>query len=509
MQNEKTMSSNKKKLAKNSFASLLYQIVLVISGLILPRFIMEVYGSLTYGLVSSISQFLGLITLCELGIGAVIQASLYKPLVDKDNRTISKVFISSQRFFNKITIVIIAYIVVLIFIYPLLVDDSFDFLLTAGLIISISVTYIFQYLFGITNQMLLDADQEVCVEVLPQIIATIIATAVSIILMKIGCSIVQVKAAGALIYVARPIYLSWYVKKHYQIDRNITYNEEPIKQKWNGIAQHVANVVLRNTGTITLTLFANLQFVAIYAVYSMVIKAFSQAIESTSISLTSFLGIKIAESDNEESNRTFGFIEFFFHNIMTLLFVLIAILIVPFIRVYTSGINDADYIQPLFSILMVLGYYIYNLRTPYHVIIKAAGHFKQTQQSAIIEAIINVVITLALIRISPLIAVTVGFIFAMLYRTIYYIWYLKRNILFRETIIFIKYCFTDIILIFIISALSGLFDFVTVDSYLSWIIYAVEITSLAVLVDVLFCFVFFKDNALTVVSMFKQKVLKR
>lgn len=502
------MASNKKKLARNSLAALVYQVVLVISGLILPRFIMECYGSLTYGLVSSISQFLGLITLCELGIGAVIQASLYKPLVEGDNQSISKVFVSSQRFFNKITIVIVAYIVVLLFTYPLIVDDSFDFLLTAGLILSISITYIFQYLFGITNQLLLDADQEVSIEVLPQIFATIIATIVSIILMKCGCSIVQVKAASALVYIVRPIYLSWYVKRHYPIDRSITFKEEPIKQKWNGIAQHVANVVLRNTGTIALTLFANLQFVAIYAVYSMVIKAFSQAIESTTVSLTSFLGIKIAESDTQESNRTFDYVEFFFHNLMTVLFVLIAILIVPFIKVYTAGIEDADYIQPVFAVLMVSGYYVYNLRTPYHVIIKAAGHFKQTQQSAIIEASINIIITLVFIKFFPLIAVTIGFLCAMLYRTVYYIWYLKRNILFREASIFLKYCLTDVILIVVIIALSLLFSSVNVDNYFTWFIYALELTLSSIMVDVIFCFLFFRSYTKKAISIIRKKVLK-
>lgn len=503
------MSSNRSKLARNSFASLVYQVVLVISGLILPRFIMEYYGSLTYGLVSSISQFLGLITLCELGIGAVIQASLYRPLVDGNKQSISKVFVSSQKFFNKITLIIVAYIVILIFTYPLIVDDSFDFLLTAGLILSISVTYIFQYLFGITNQLLLDADQEVSVEVLPQIFATIVATLVSIVLMKCGCGIVQVKAASALVYIARPIYLSWYVRRHYQIDRTIKYTEEPIKQKWNGIAQHVANVVLRNTSTIALTLFANLQFVAIYAVYSMVIKAFSQAIESTTISLTSFLGIKIAESNVDDSNKTFDYVEFFFHNIMSLLFVLIGILIVPFVKVYTAGIEDADYIQPIFAVFMVLGYYVYNLRTPYHVIIKAAGHFKQTQQSAMIEALINIVITLALIKISPLLAVTIGFLCAMIYRTIYYIWYLKRNILYRDVRIFFKYLFTDVILIVFIIALSFLFSSKTIDSYWTWIIYSLKITLTAIFVDVLFCVLFYKTYAKMVMSLLQNRVLNK
>ena len=289
----------------------------------------------------------------------------------------------------------------------------------------------------------------------------------------------------------------------------MTYTEEPIKQKCNGIAQHISTVVLRNTATICLSLFGNLIFVAIYSVYSMVVKAFSQAIESISISLTSFLGIKIAESDLEESNKAFGFVEFIYHNLMTLLFSLMAILIVPFVRVYTAGIDDANYVQPLFAILMVSGYYIANLRIPYHVVIKAAGHYKQTQTSAIIEASLNVIVTLILIKLSPLLAVSVGFLTAMIYRTVYYIWYLRDNILYRQVKTFLKYCVTDLLLIAIIVAASLLFSKYTVNNYFTWIIYALALTTLSVILDIFLCCLFYRAYFRSIWSFFKNRIINK
>ena len=46
-----------------------------------------------------------------------------------------------------------------------------------------------------------------------------------------------------------------YVNNKYNIDYNIVYEEEPIKQKWNGIAQHIAYYVTNNTDTIVLSFF--------------------------------------------------------------------------------------------------------------------------------------------------------------------------------------------------------------------------------------------------------------
>ena len=54
-----------KKAIKNIIVSLFQQIVTIICGLILPRAIIGTYGSNVNGLISSITQFLGYITLLE------------------------------------------------------------------------------------------------------------------------------------------------------------------------------------------------------------------------------------------------------------------------------------------------------------------------------------------------------------------------------------------------------------------------------------------------------------
>ena len=75
----------------------------------------------------------------------------------------------------------------------------------------------------------------------------------------------------SLIYLIRPIVLKVYVDKHYSINKKAVYTDEPIKQKWNGLAQHIASVVLDSTDTIVLTVFSTLANVSIYSVYYLVI----------------------------------------------------------------------------------------------------------------------------------------------------------------------------------------------------------------------------------------------
>ena len=96
------MAGRGKKLALNTITSLILQLVTVVCGFILPRLILESFGSDVNGLVNSITQFLGVITLLDLGVGAVVQSALYKPLTEKDTDMISKIYVSANKFFRRL-----------------------------------------------------------------------------------------------------------------------------------------------------------------------------------------------------------------------------------------------------------------------------------------------------------------------------------------------------------------------------------------------------------------------
>ena len=101
-------------LAKNTISALLSQLVTIVCGLVLPRLILQCYGSSVNGLVNSISQFLSVISFLELGVGAVTQTALYGPLANGDIRMQSEVYVSARRFFSKIARILVVYIVLTI-----------------------------------------------------------------------------------------------------------------------------------------------------------------------------------------------------------------------------------------------------------------------------------------------------------------------------------------------------------------------------------------------------------
>ena len=141
----------KKLLAKNTAASLMAQITVLVCGFVLPRLFLEYFGSEVNGLVNSITQFLGVISFLELGVGAVVQSSLYKPLADGDKQQVSRVMVSADKFFRRLAQILLIYVLVLIGIYPLIAKQSFGYIYTATLIAAISISSFAQYYFGIVN----------------------------------------------------------------------------------------------------------------------------------------------------------------------------------------------------------------------------------------------------------------------------------------------------------------------------------------------------------------------
>ena len=127
--------NRKKKLFLNVGTAIGYQLITIVCGFVLPQFIIPYFGSATNGLINSITQFLTIITLCECGVGAVVQSALYKPLADRNDEDISKVVISSNRFFNKIVRILGIYVIGLMVFYPIIVKNEFSPLYTASLVL--------------------------------------------------------------------------------------------------------------------------------------------------------------------------------------------------------------------------------------------------------------------------------------------------------------------------------------------------------------------------------------
>lgn len=484
-----------KKLKLNTISSLVFEIVSILSGFILPRLIMGEYGSSVNGLVNSITQFIGIIAFLELGVGKVVQSALYKPLAEKDNDQISRVMVSASKFFKHIAQIMLVYIIGLIAIFPYISGQQFGWLYSATLIAAMSISSFAQYYFGIVNRLLLTADQKGYIQYTAQTITLILNTIACVVLIRFGVSIHVVKLTTSLIFLMRPVYLAWYVRKHYDIDYKIKYDVEPIKQKWNGLAQHISYVVLNNTDTIVLTVLGSFNDVSIYAAYHLVVYGVKNLFTSMMNGIEAYLGNLWARQDEERLQKTFNMTEWLVHTAVIFVFGCTGFLIVPFIQCYTKGVTDANYIQPLFAALIVMAHGCHCIRLPYNLMIFAAGHYKETQNNYIIATIMNIVISVACVKQWGLVGVAIGTFVSMLYQTIWMAFYNAKNLVKRPIRIFGKQCLVDTITVGCYALIPFERELTDVN-YLNWVILALETALAFMTVSIIINLVFYRRNLL-------------
>lgn len=493
----------KKYLKYNTLAALLNQVVNLCCSFVLPRLILLQYGSATNGLVTSITQFLGFISLMEFGVGAVIQSSLYKPLSENDKDTISMVVKAANLFFRNIARVLVVYTVFLMLFFCSFANVKKSPVYVALMILVLSINTFAQYYFGITNQLLLNADQKSYIQLLLNGLAVFLNTLICVLLIKIGASILIVKLFSAIVLLIRPIGMSIYVNKHYAIDRKIQVTGNPIEQKWNGLYHHIASFVLQHTDVAVLTVFSSLESVSIYGVYQLVTNGLNQVVTILTTGHQAFFGALYARNDYRLKTEFEAF-EWKLHNAITMVFTVAGVLISGFVVIYTNGAADAQYAQPLFGSLLVFAQGACCLRMPYNIMVKAAGHYKQTQNSALIEALLNIGISIVLVRTFGLVGVAIGTLIAMLYRTIYLAAYIGKYIVRRGIQVFIKQCTVDALIVVLTISVRYMLP-LNMNNYLDFLLQGIMTTLIAMIFAAICNVVFYRDKLVKFFNEIKMK----
>lgn len=493
------MISNRKttqqKLYLNTMTSLLFEVCTIVCGLILPRLIISAYGSKINGLVNSIAQFLQIISFLDMGVGAVVQSALYKPLAQHNMNEVSRIISSAQKFFSRIALVLTAYVILMMGIYPFIVRRDFGVAYSMLLVAAMSISYFAQYYFGVVDRLLLLANQEGYVQYLAQIITLVLNTIACVIIIQLGLPIHIVKLATSLIFLIRPFALRAYVNSHYRIKRKMKYTGEPIRQKWNGVTQHISYVVLTSTDNIVLTLFSTLSNVSIYSVYHLVIYGIKQLFLSMTNGIKAIIGNLWARNDVERLEEVFGITEWLMHTATVFVFCCTWRLILPFVSLFTKNVTDAQYIQPAFATVLILAHAIHCLRIPYNMLILASGAYKEAQNMHILTAVINLVVSIATVHYAGLIGVAIGTLVAMIYQTIWMIVFDSRNNIRWPIRRVIKQVIVDIINVLLI-VIATSFVSSEAANYIDWIILAVKMGIICFIIVFISSMVFYRKQVL-------------
>ncbi|MBR7117515.1 MAG: hypothetical protein IKC87_07405 [Clostridia bacterium] len=469
-------------LSKNMIMSLVSRIVTLITGLIIQREILLAYGSVLNGLTSSISQVMSYLILLEAGLGTASIQALYAPLADEDWDKVSGILSATKSQYKKIAGIFILLLLVVSAVLPFAVIDEVEYGVAALLTLVTGGSYVLSYIVGGKYKAILNSDRKVYVLYTLEVISVVLSCILRVIALHLGFDIVTVQIINLATILIKNVGYVIYVKHRYKnVDHNAAPDMPSISKRKNVIVHSIAGVVVNHTDIMILTLFASMSVVSVYSIYNLVFAQFSILFQTTlGSALQGNLG-RLYNKDKEQFKQHFSLYETIFTVLLFIISSISIIMILPFVKLYTSGVNDADYIDFWLPLLFTLIFLMNTIRVPTITAINVAGAFEETQRDALIEAIINLVVSITLFAIGlGIYGLLIGTVVSFLYRTTTSIVYAYKNIIERSAKNLIRTIIVNSSVFIALYVVLAIIAPVNVTSWFGWILGAVIVSVICI-----------------------------
>ena len=499
------MDIRNKKFAKNGVWSLIQQVIAAICGLLLPQLILSRYGSSVNGVLASITQFLSFITLLQGGVGTVARIAFYKPLAEKSDKEISVAYKTVGNFFKRFAIIFTIYLILLAFFYPIAFDTEFSYQYVFWLVIVVGLASVSEFFWGQASQLLLYSDQKGYIYSIAQVLCLIVSTGLCCMLITRGASIHIVKLVYSLIFTIRPLALFLAVKKLYRIDSSVCENKNLLSQRNSALIRHIAFYIHTSTDVMVLTVFMNSLWVSVYSVHRYVVSCLSTFLTSILGNTEVVFGDMFAKNEKDSLRKYIPVYDLLTKYLSIVVYSTCIILISSFVQIYTKNVHDISYYYPLFAVLLVSGEMIYCMGITYQNVYIAAGHIKKTEWIAVTEALINILISIILVRNHGIVGVAIGTLVAMSFKTMANIFYMQKNVFKLKIAYLIKSNLVSFFCCFTVCAFfMNIVNYIP-NTYIEFFLYAGIVFFIVCLFTAIIYFLCFKQYTISIVK----KVLRK
>ncbi len=502
------------RFVQNTAFTAAYQFTAMLMGFVTPRLMMLYYGSQINGLIVSANEFLTYFRLVEAGLAAAAVFSLYKPLSDQDNEGVSAIVSAARQYYNVAGWMFVGLTVVFAAIYPLFVPvetiagDPMNYLSVFLLICAMGVSGSLEFFTLSRYRVLLTADQRTFMVSLASMASLLLQTAVIVVLAYMKANIILLRLLASLTIAIRPLILGRYVKKIYpQVNAFAKPNKAALSRRWDAMYQQFTTAFHQSAAVMLTTVITrDAAMISVYGTYHMVTIGLWGILKMTTTGIYSGFGDLLARGHQEKFQQAYRDFEYLYLSITTVLFSVAAILIVPFVVLYTDKITDANYSAPLIGMMVVLEAISDHAKMPMDLMITASGKFRETRHHCTAQVLTAVGLGLGLgfwgLRTSMTMAIVgslSGIIISNILRAILQLYFVPKYITrlpWRWTLARILRMFVQVA---IIAGPFLAFDLLNINGFFKWITFSVPLCIYAAAITLGFGWLFERE---TVKSLF-------
>lgn len=400
-----------KKAFLNSSINIITFVIIFLPNLFLQKLFIQILGEDIRGLNGLYSSIIGWLSIMDLGIGTAIVFSLYKPFAEKDYSRVRAYLNFYKKFYITIGCMIGILGAVIIPFLPFFVGNNN---------LDKNTIYIGFLLYLLNSIITYFFSSQLCIVIVAQddfkitlgtTISKLITMIIQIILLYVYPNFIIFIFIQLIINLLYYIIINLYTLKSYPwIKNNKDYLEREeknflIRNVRAMFAHRIGSLLVFGTDSIVISKFLGLSTLGLYSNYQLIINGAQSLVGSLLHGLTSSIGnLLVDKNAHYVSNihKKIFFLNFWITSFMT-------ISLFNTLNQFIAIFFGAQYlIDNLTFIVIIINFYFLLMRGSIERFKEASGNYYQDRYAPLIEGIVNLVVSLILVKYIGLAGVFIG-----------------------------------------------------------------------------------------------------
>lgn len=415
------------------------QFVLIIMGFFSQRVMNLIMGEALVGMNSVISNIIGILSVSELGIASAIVFHLYRALAAQNHEEIASLMNLYRRAYNIFAAVItVVGLCIMPFVHIFLRENHFSLSYIRLIYVLWLVRTALSYLLSCKRSILIADQREYIVSVVTLLIN----------LLNYSCIIVIVllwqnyQLALVLNIVVESLLNIWiigYVNKKYPFLKR--YRRKPLEKGLmatifgdvkNIFISRLSSKLLVSTDNLIISSFISVVTVGLYANYSLIMQSVTNIMLALASAVQPTTGNLFTEHDqnkNYQVLRQMGFVFF-----LLAAFCSASLMSLTSIFVTDFWLTESHWLSVEIVICCVANTYLFIMNLPTSIVMTVSGMFDKERNISVLYAVVNLIISLILVRPLGVVGVLVGTFVSYLVQIVFRIHFFFSDYLCKSSV---------------------------------------------------------------------------
>ncbi len=387
--------------ARNSFFSLLTQVLLIVFAFLSNRAVNLYIGEAMVGINGTVTNVLGILSVTELGLGAALIYHLYSAIDKKDEKRITELVNLYRLAYYILALVILALgLILLPFIPGMMKDNPFPTEVTLIIYALWLIRSVLSYLQAYPRSVLI-ADQKEYLISITQMFIQVGNNLLIILIVSTTGNFIPALALNLAVEAGLYFILNRYIFRKYgylKTYRKLRPAKETVKTIFHDLkdifASRVAGRILVSTDNLIISGLISVVVSGLYNNYCLVTTALTGIVTSVMNSVQPTMGNLFLEKDHDKEYKVLRQFLFLAFLIAAFFSAGILALLSPFVSLWLGE----HYLLPLPVVCLLTGsIFAAILSMPLQVVMMASGEFKYERNLSILSAAVNLLISLILV----------------------------------------------------------------------------------------------------------------